>query len=370
VPTTHSQVSALDATITPARSGEPSAAPDQGSISAPAEARASTIPGPSSLPDPAPGAPRTLFVAATGGHLMQLTRLAPRIATLGRPLWVTFDSRQSRSLLAGEDVLFVPMTKPRDFRNVVGNLPHARRILDAHNIVEVVSTGSAVALSFLPLARLRGLPCHYIESAARSQGPSITGRALRHVRGTQLYTQYQQWSSPRWALAGSVFDEFSPSTPLDPVDMRNLRVLVTLGTLDYRFDRLVDAVRAAVRPGWEVLWQVGPNAYDLLPGRIVEMLDAAAFASACESSDVVIGHAGVGSALTALEAGRQPVLVPRRKEHGEHIDDHQRLIAHELRERDIAVYLEPDLISPAWFELAANRRVTRAVTPDPITLNR
>lgn len=299
---------------------------------------------------------------------MQLTRLAPRIATLGRPLWVTFDSPQSRSLLAGEEVLFVATTKPRDLRNVVGNIPAARRILDERNVVEVVSTGSAVALSFLPLARLRGLPCHYIESAARSDGPSITGRALRYTPGTNLYTQYRQWASPKWTLAGSVFDEFSACEPLDPIDRRELKVLVTLGTMNYRFDRLVDAVRRATRPGWQVLWQVGPNAYDQLPGRIVELLDAASFASACEWADVVVGHAGVGSALTALEAGRQPLLIPRRKEHGEHIDDHQRLITAELTQRGIAHTVDPDHLTPGWLEFVAGHRVQRAEAASPILL--
>jgi hypothetical protein len=53
-----------------------------------------------------------------------------------------------------------------------------------------VSTGSAIALSFLPVARLRGVPCHCIESAARSASPSQTGRLLRRVPGVRLYTQY------------------------------------------------------------------------------------------------------------------------------------------------------------------------------------
>lgn len=355
MPATQFQASGQDAAITPALAGAPTAAPT----------------GAPPLSAPSDHEPRTLFVAATGGHLMQLTRLAPRIVTLGRPLWVTFDSPQSRSLLAGEEVLFVTTTKPRDLRNVIGNLPAARRILSERNIVEVVSTGSAVALSFLPLARLRGLPCHYIESAARSDGPSITGQALRFAAGTRLYTQYQQWASPRWSIAGSVFDEFAASEPLDPVNRRELKVLITLGTLSYRFDRLVDALRTATqRPGWEVLWQVGPNAYDALPGRIVEMLDAASFASACEWADVIVGHAGVGSALTALEAGRQPLLIPRRKEHGEHIDDHQRLITAELTQRGIAHSVDPAHLTPAWLEFVASHRVERAEAPSPILLHR
>ncbi len=208
MPATQFQASGQDAAITPALAGAPTAAPT----------------GAPPLGAPSDHEPRTLFVAATGGHLMQLTRLAPRIVTLGRPLWVTFDSPQSRSLLAGEEVLFVTTTKPRDLRNVIGNLPAARRILSERNIVEVGVDRIGRRLSFLPLARLRGLPCHYIESAARSDGP-FDHRPGASVRGRDaaLHAVPAVGIAARWSIAGSVFDEFAACEPLDPVNRRELR---------------------------------------------------------------------------------------------------------------------------------------------------
>ncbi len=46
---------------------------------------------------------------------------------------------------------------------------------------------------------------------------------------------------------------------------------------------------------------------------------------------VVITHAGVGSVLTALQAGRLPVVVPRRAVEGEIADDHQLEVLDYLR---------------------------------------
>jgi hypothetical protein len=43
---------------------------------------------------------KLLLVASTGGHLAQLVRLAPGLGASPSSLWVTFDSVQSRSLLA------------------------------------------------------------------------------------------------------------------------------------------------------------------------------------------------------------------------------------------------------------------------------
>jgi UDP-N-acetylglucosamine transferase subunit ALG13 len=40
-------------------------------------------------------------------------------------------------------------------------------------------------------------------------------------------------------------------------------------------------------------------------------------------SNLVIAHAGAGTTLLCLEMGKTPLLVTRRKAHGEHLDDHQ-----------------------------------------------
>ncbi len=41
------------------------------------------------------------------------------------------------------------------------------------------------------------------------------------------------------------------------------------------------------------------------------------------SADVVVTHAGVRSILLATNAGHVPIVVPRLKDLGEHVDDHQ-----------------------------------------------
>ena len=53
-----------------------------------------------------------------------------------------------------------------------------------------MTTGSQIALPFLAVGRLRRRPCHFIESAARSDGPSLTARIASYIPGVRLYTQY------------------------------------------------------------------------------------------------------------------------------------------------------------------------------------
>jgi UDP-N-acetylglucosamine transferase subunit ALG13 len=47
-------------------------------------------------------------------------------------------------------------------------------------------------------------------------------------------------------------------------------------------------------------------------------------------ADVVVTHAGVGSILMAIRHGHVPIVVPRLKRNGEHVDDHQVELAERL----------------------------------------
>jgi UDP-N-acetylglucosamine transferase subunit ALG13 len=85
-------------------------------------------------------------------------------------------------------------------------------------------------------------------------------------------------------------------------------------------------------------------------------------------ADLVVAHAGVGSALEALSAGRCPVLVPRRKAFGEHVDDHQSDIAAELAGRGLCIAREADELSEADLLDAAARTVRPPAEARPFRL--
>jgi UDP-N-acetylglucosamine transferase subunit ALG13 len=321
-----------------------------------------------------PKSDRMLLVGSTGGHLEELARLRPRLTPKPADVeWVTFDTEQARHVLRGEIVHYVPMVKPRDVMAAARTWLPAQRILSAGRFDRIVSTGAAVALPFLVQARLRGMSAHYIESAARSEGPSLTGRLLRAVPGIHLYSQYPTWSTERWQFRGSVFDGFAPGSPrqLGAID----RVVVTLGTQrDYGFERAVRALVGVLKDvctlSATVLWQTGSTNVNGLPIRGHETVPAAELVQAIAEADLVIGHAGVGTALTSLEAGRHPVLLPRLREHGEHTDDHQLQIAAELQRRGLALAQPPDKITAAALAEAARATVVAVADPPVLDLRR
>jgi UDP-N-acetylglucosamine transferase subunit ALG13 len=311
----------------------------------------------------------TLLVSSVGGHLAELHRLLPRLQGIERErVWVTFDTPQSRSVLDGEEVCFVDYTGPRDFRNVLRHTRVAMRMFAGrHPFSSVVSTGSGIALSFLPIAQLRGAQCHYIESATRSAGPSLTGRLLRRVPGISTYAQYRRWAHSPWTYSGSVFDNFSAEPVRAPRPIA--RAVVTLGTMeDYEFRALVERALAILPSDAEVLWQVGCTDVSDLPIRACRQLPARDLHDAIASADVVIAHAGCGSSIDALAAGKKPVLVPRRGEYGENVDDHHALIAEELDSRGLAIARSVDALTLEDLQLAARGSVRTDAASAPFEL--
>jgi UDP-N-acetylglucosamine--N-acetylmuramyl-(pentapeptide) pyrophosphoryl-undecaprenol N-acetylglucosamine transferase len=302
----------------------------------------------------------TLLVASTGGHLAQLFELASRIRGLGEDrLWVTFDSEQGRTLLEAEKKIFIPYIAERDVMGVARGVAYARRLLRAEKVSAVVSTGSGIALSFLPYAALSRIEAHYIESAARVGKPSLTGRTLQSIPGVCLYRQYPHVVGGRWHYGGSVFDGFRAVA----VDARPVtRIVVTVG-MERSFRRLIERVARILPPDVEVLWQTGPTPIEGLGIDACPFVAASALDQAMRAADVVVAHAGCGSALAALRAGRYPVLVPRDPHHGEVVDVHQIEIARWLGQQDLALARTPDDLAFADLEAAAARAVVRASDP-------
>lgn len=299
----------------------------------------------------------TLCVASTGGHLDELARIVPAITPAARAVeWVTFDDPQVATALPGEVVHLLPYVPPRGYLELLRGLPPVRDLLRSGRYDRVVSTGSAVAIPFMALARRWGIPCHYVESAARSVGPSATGKVAAALPWVHCYTQHPGWASRRWHDRGSLFDRYH-RVPAKPSSVIRSAV-VTLGTMrKYGFRAavaaLVGVLPEVLAPDAEVLWQVGSTdvadfgiaAHDRVPARDLRQ--------AVQEADLVVSHAGVGSALTALDAGRCPVLLPRRAAFDEHVDDHQALIAAELAGRGLAVSRTPDRLTAA--DLLASR---------------
>jgi UDP-N-acetylglucosamine transferase subunit ALG13 len=147
------------------------------------------------------------------------------------------------------------------------------------------------------------------------------------------------------------------------------RVVVSLGTSEsYGFRRLLERLVTVLPPDVEIRWQTGSTDASGLGIDVRSKVPAAELSAAMREADVMIAHAGTGSALAALEAGRYPVLVPRRPEHDEHVDDHQLQIAAMLAERHLAAVAEVDDVTMDVLRAAAATRVRRRIDAPQLAL--
>jgi UDP-N-acetylglucosamine transferase subunit ALG13 len=102
-------------------------------------------------------------------------------------------------------------------------------------------------------------------------------------------------------------------------------IFLTVGTV-MPFDRLVQAVDEAVAAGviaTPVFAQIGETS--LRPRNIeyATVLDKHDFDRKVAEAEYLISHAGMGSITTALERNKRLLVMPRRKQFREHVNDHQ-----------------------------------------------
>jgi len=157
------------------------------------------------------------------------------------------------------------------------------------------------------------------------------------------------------------------------------RVVVTVGAAtEYPFRRLFEHVVPLLAPqgalaqvtgcGVQVLWQTGDTPVEDLEIQATPVLPAAELAAALRQADIVISHAGTGSALAALNAGRYPILAIRDRAHGEQIDDHQQQLATELDRRGLALCRDAHCITIEDMLTTLHTSIRRTASPPPFEL--
>lgn len=279
-----------------------------------------------------------MLVSSCGGHFTELELIADRrgFSTEERH-WVVPSTEQTQDALAGvASVSWVPRVESRQLVHAMGNLAAA---LALHRRVRprlVLSTGAAQAVPHLLAAACHRTPVEYVESVARLDGPSVTGRIAAHLPATELIAPVDGWGG-RWQCEPDVFSAFevhpAPQVPVSTA-------IVALGTEHFEFPRAVAMVCDAL-PDAAVTWQTGTTSYSVDGEQLNRWLGPGELSRAMGDSSVVIVHGGAGSILTALAAGKVPVVLARSAALGEHVDDHQVRMGEALADRGLVVLVRP-----------------------------
>lgn len=104
-------------------------------------------------------------------------------------------------------------------------------------------------------------------------------------------------------------------------------ILVTLGTQDKKFYRLLDVIQKAIDEGIikdKVIVQAGYSSdYKSDDMEILNLVSIEKFKKLISECDILITHGGVGSIITGLRENKKIIAVPRLKKYKEHTNDHQ-----------------------------------------------
>ncbi len=112
-------------------------------------------------------------------------------------------------------------------------------------------------------------------------------------------------------------------------------ILVTLGTQDKPFTRLLDAIQKEIDNGNikdKVVVQAGCTKYDTKDMEIFDLIPIEEFDKLMGECDLLITHGGVGSIITGLKKDKKVIAVARLAKYGEHINDHQKQIIEKFDE--------------------------------------
>ena len=103
-------------------------------------------------------------------------------------------------------------------------------------------------------------------------------------------------------------------------------ILVLLGTQNNSFYRLLEEVQKCIDEDIikdKVIVQAGSTKFESKDMEVFNLIEQDKFNILMEQADTIITHGGVGSIVTAVKLGKKVIAVPRLKQYGEHVNDHQ-----------------------------------------------
>jgi UDP-N-acetylglucosamine:LPS N-acetylglucosamine transferase len=120
--------------------------------------------------------------------------------------WVTFETLDATSKLAGEDVVWAHHPTTRNVKNLARNTALAWRTMRSFRPDVVVSTGAGVAVPFFWMHRPFGAKSVYLEVFDRVDSRTLTGRLCRPFSDLFLVQwPEQQRLYPSSLLVGQVW---------------------------------------------------------------------------------------------------------------------------------------------------------------------
>lgn len=116
-------------------------------------------------------------------------------------------------------------------------------------------------------------------------------------------------------------------------------IFVSVGTHEAPFDRMLRAVYD-LELDEDLVVQHGPSSIRSDQAVQVAYLSFDEVVDYIRQARAVVMHAGVGSVMISLANGKRPIVMARRQEFAEHVDDHQLELARRMQASGLATLVE------------------------------
>ena len=113
-------------------------------------------------------------------------------------------------------------------------------------------------------------------------------------------------------------------------------IFVTVGTHEQPFNRLIryiDKMKENRLIREEVVVQTGYSTYEPRYCRFSKLFPYSEMCRFVKEARIVITHGGPSSFIMPLQEGKIPIVVPRQKRYGEHVNNHQLEFCRAIEER-------------------------------------
>lgn len=121
-------------------------------------------------------------------------------------------------------------------------------------------------------------------------------------------------------------------------------IFVTVGTHEQQFNRLVEYMdKWAKKHEEEVIIQSGYSTYEPRTATWSKLLPYPKMVEMVEEARIVITHGGPSSFIMPLQIGKTPIVVPRKYNLDEHVNDHQVKFCKEVESRMKTIIIVEDI---------------------------
>ncbi|WP_270333578.1 glycosyltransferase [Ligilactobacillus acidipiscis] len=112
-------------------------------------------------------------------------------------------------------------------------------------------------------------------------------------------------------------------------------IFVTVGTHEQPFNRLVKKMDLIAKDlNEKVIIQSGYSTYMPKYATFKKFMDYENIKKNYNNARIIITHGGPSSFLDAIQLGKIPIVVPRQKKYGEHINNHQVEFCKKVQKKD------------------------------------